>query len=159
MTIDRRLFLLTLSAPLYAAVPLTVLSPDDAKVVEALCAQIVPADDAPGAREAGVVYYIDTQLAGPLARFSAAYKTGIPALNAACLAQTGKSFPDLPFRAQSEFLHRVAAAPNSPPNQFFQLVIDHTMQGFYGSPNHGGNKDEASWKMLGIADVMEGHKH
>jgi hypothetical protein len=39
------------------------------------------------------------------------------------------------------------------------MVIDHTMQGFYGSPEHGGNRDEASWKMLGIVDVMEGHKH
>ena len=43
---------------------------------------------------------------------------------------------------------------------FFQMVVDHTMQGFYGSPKHGGNRGEASWKMLGIEAVMrEGHAH
>jgi gluconate 2-dehydrogenase gamma chain len=39
------------------------------------------------------------------------------------------------------------------------MVVDHTMQGFYGSPAHGGNRDEASWKMLGVTGVMEGHQH
>jgi len=39
---------------------------------------------------------------------------------------------------------------------FFQRQVDHMMQGFYGSPRHGGNKNEASWKMLGIAPNM-GH--
>jgi gluconate 2-dehydrogenase gamma chain len=33
---------------------------------------------------------------------------------------------------------------------FFQLIRDHTMQGFYGSPRHGGNRDYLSYKMLGI---------
>jgi hypothetical protein len=33
------------------------------------------------------------------------------------------------------------------------------MQGFYGSPTHGGNRDEASWKMLGIQEIMGGHQH
>ena len=28
----------------------------------------------------------------------------------------------------------------------------------FGSPAHGDNRDEASWKMLGITDVMEGHQ-
>jgi gluconate 2-dehydrogenase gamma chain len=29
-------------------------------------------------------------------------------------------------------------------------VCDHCMQGYYGSPRHGGNRDFASWKMLGL---------
>jgi gluconate 2-dehydrogenase gamma chain len=159
MNIDRRLFLLALSAPLYPAVPLGVLSAQEAQVVEALCAQIVPTDDAPGAKEAGVVYYIDKQLAGPLARFADAYRTGIPLLNTASREETGKLFCDLTFSEQRAFLLRVEATRDSQLNRFFQLVIDHTMQGFYGSPIHGGNQDEVSWKMLAIADVMEGHKH
>jgi hypothetical protein len=35
-----------------------------------------PADDAPGAKQAGVLYYIDQQLAGPLHRFGPAYHEG-----------------------------------------------------------------------------------
>ena len=34
---------------------------------------------------------------------------------------------------------------------FFDLVVAHTMQGFYGDPRHGGNRDAASWTMLGLA--------
>jgi gluconate 2-dehydrogenase gamma chain len=35
-------------------------------------------------------------------------------------------------------------------NGFFSMIVQHTMQGFYGSPRHGGNKDYASYKMLGL---------
>jgi gluconate 2-dehydrogenase gamma chain len=32
--------------------------------------------------------------------------------------------------------------------QFFRLIHDHAMQGFYGSPRHGGNKNNVSYKMM-----------
>ncbi|MEO8370553.1 MAG: gluconate 2-dehydrogenase subunit 3 family protein [Candidatus Solibacter sp.] len=145
--IDRRLFLLSaIPIPFYAASPLQVLSPREAVIVEALCDQIVPADDAPGARQAGVLYYIDRQLAGPLARFAPRYHAALPVFN---------GLPDLPFAEQTAFLQALKGEPAA----FFQLVIDHTMQSYYGSPEHGGNRDEASWKMLDIVDVMGGHKH
>jgi len=34
------------------------------------------------------------------------------------------------------------------PKKFFDLLLDRTMQGFYGSPRHGGNKNYMSFKML-----------
>ncbi len=34
--------------------------------------------------------------------------------------------------------------------EFFGYVVDHTMQGFYGDPRHGGNRDGVSWKMLNL---------
>jgi gluconate 2-dehydrogenase gamma chain len=34
--------------------------------------------------------------------------------------------------------------------QFFGKLVDHTMQGFYGSPRHGGNKDYMSYTMMGL---------
>ncbi len=36
------------------------------------------------------------------------------------------------------------------PAAFFRMVIAHTMQGFYGAPRHGGNKNYVSYKMLGV---------
>jgi gluconate 2-dehydrogenase gamma chain len=142
---DRRAFLLSAAAiPLYAAGPLQTFTPEEARIVEALCAQIIPADDVPGAKEAGVLYYIDRQLAGPLKRFAGAYKSGLPAF---------QKLPDLAFAEQTAFLKSLQS------NSFFSMVVDHTMQGFYGSPEHGGNRDEASWKMLGIVNEMAGHQH
>jgi gluconate 2-dehydrogenase gamma chain len=159
MRIGRRLFLSLLSAPWYPAVPLRVLSADEARVVEALCGQIIPADDWPGAVEAGVLYYIEKQLSGPFARFAGDYKSGVTALTSAARQHSGRAFTELDFAEQKAFLQRMEAAGDSELNRFWQMVIDHTMQGFYGSPIHGGNKGETSWKMLEIADVMEGHKH
>ena len=66
--VNRREFLV-LAVPLYAAGPLETYSRDEARPVEALCDQVIPADAATGAKKAGVLYYIDRQLAGPLRRF------------------------------------------------------------------------------------------
>jgi len=47
-------------------------------------------------------------------------------------------------KAPSELWKEVTQA------EFFKLLVEHTMQGFYGSPRHGGNRDYVSYKMLGI---------
>ena len=144
---DRRSFLAAgLAVPLYAAGPLETFSAVEARIVEALCDQIVPADDAPGAKAAGVLYYIDRQLAGPLKRFAPRYRSGLPAF---------AKVPDLPWAEQTAFLRTLTGESAS----FFNLVVDHTMQGFYGSPSHGGNQGEVSWKMLDIVPMMGGHSH
>ncbi len=153
--ISRRLFALQFAAPALYSGPLVWFTTGEAKVVEALTNQIIPADDAPGAVAAGVVYYIDKQLTGPLAKFAADYRNGIPLFQSACSKKTGKEFLSLSFDEQATYLRQIERE-----SSFFRMVIDHTMQGFYGSPKHGGNRDEASWKMLGIKDVMtEDHKH
>jgi gluconate 2-dehydrogenase gamma chain len=159
-SVNRREFLMV-AGPLYvyAAGPLQTFSRDEARLVEALCDQVVPADDTPGAKQAGVLYYIDRQLAGPLHRFQGAYHSGLSQFRDACQSRTGRDFTELPFPEQTEFLQDVEAGRVEKLDSFLRLVIDHTMQGFYGSPAHGGNRDEVSWEMLGIRDVMEGHTH
>jgi gluconate 2-dehydrogenase gamma chain len=149
--INRRLFLLSaVPVTFHAAGPLAVFTAAEARIVEALCAQIVPVDDAPlstpGAKEAGVLYYIDRQLAGPLARFQGRYRTGLAAF---------RELPEMPFAAQTAALQELKGESAA----FFALVVDHVMQGFYGDPSHGGNRGEASWTMMGIADAMGGHQH
>lgn len=157
--VNRREFLVAAAIPLYAAGPLQTFSRQEARLLEALCDQVIPADDAPGAKQAGVLYYIDRQLAGPLHRFQSAYRAGLSKLNEACQSRTGRDFAELPFPEQTKFLQEMEAGHAENLNSFWRLVIDHTMQGFYGSPAHGGNRGEASWEMLGIRDVMEGHTH
>ena len=158
MDLDRRLFTFAaLSAPLYAG-PWVLFTVEEAGLIEALLAQIVPADDSPGAREAGVAFYIDKQLAGPLKRFAPTYREAIPRFRQACREAMGREFTELPFAEQTAFLKQVEAGHPPGLASFFAMLVDHTMQGFYGSPEHGGNRDEASWKMLGITDVMEGHQ-
>jgi gluconate 2-dehydrogenase gamma chain len=153
---NRREFLAVAATPLYAAGPLQTFSSEEGRLVEALCDQIIPADDVAGAKEAGVLFYIDRQLAGPLHRFASSYHDNLPKLAAFCKQSKGREFTDLSFPQQTEFLKQLEAENLK---TFFALVVDHTMQGFYGSPKHGGNRGEVSWDSLGIRDVMEGHKH
>jgi gluconate 2-dehydrogenase gamma chain len=137
--------------------PWRVLTPDEARLVEAVSEQIIPADRDPGAKEAGVVHFIDRQLDGPYKRFAEKYHAGLACLAKTCLAMFGKPFEELPWPDQTRVLQALEASkapkaiwtkPSS--SEFFNLIRDHSMQGFYGSPRHGGNRHYASYKMLGL---------
>jgi gluconate 2-dehydrogenase gamma chain len=42
----------------------------------------------------------------------------------------------------------------------FEMVLAHSLQGFYGNPRHGGNKDYVSWKMIGVPPTqVRGRQH
>ncbi len=155
----RRTALLTATLPLYAAAPLGYLSKGEAAVVEALCEAIIPADQDPGAKEAGVLYYIDKQLQGALARNAALYRECIPLLARKCKEETGKEFIEMSVRERTEWLQKLEGGGPSRVSAFFLTVIEHTMQGFYGSPKHGGNRDMASWRMLKIEKWMHEGEH
>jgi gluconate 2-dehydrogenase gamma chain len=142
--IDRRHFVaLAALAAQGQAAPLQFFSKDEARWIETLMDHIIPADDTPGARETGCLYYLDSQLLSALARFAPAYRHGLAAF------QT--RFPDFLARNSAEQLRMLESLKS---DSFFDMLIDHTMQGFYGSPAHGGNRDAASWKMLGIEKYM-----
>src|ERR1700686_2221138 len=58
-------------------IPLRFFTEEEALIVAAAAARIFPSDDSgPGAREAGVVVYIDRQLAGPYGRDRHRYTQG-----------------------------------------------------------------------------------
>lgn len=129
---------------------------DEAGTVDAVCAQIIPADRDAGAREARVVAYIDIQLTKHFRKYQRTYRQGIAGVDSDSLQRFGKRFVDLPPGQQTEVLKGIeqnAAA-------FFALILDHTRQGFYGDPRHGGNYQMASWKMLKIPfPPVRGRQH
>lgn len=132
------------------------------ELATALADAIVPPDDEfPGAGEAGFVQYLDRQLAGPLERFSPLYRLGLLALDETAQRLAGKGFLELTAEERTGLLEKVESGeaegpewPEFAAQVFFRSAIDHVMQSYYGSPEHGGNRDMASWKMLGIVDVM-----
>ena len=137
--------------------PWRVLTPEEAALVDAVSEQIIPADRDPGAREAGVVHFIDRQLDGPYKPLADTYRKGLR-----CLAQTSQALFGLPFERldwpdQTRLLRamesgKVPAGLWTDPSsrEFFGLLREHTMQGFYGSPRHGGNKNYVSYRMMGL---------
>lgn len=137
--------------------PFTTLTAEEAHLVDLVCEQIIPADKDPGAHEAGVVYFIDKQLRGPYKRFLGKYRKGLKFLQQTSLALFQKPFEALPWLDQTRLLQSLESGKvpkdiwtEPGAKEFFNLLRDHTMQGFYGSPKHGGNRNYASYKMMGL---------
>jgi len=130
---------------------------DEARTLAAIADQIIPPDQDAGASWAGVVNYIDRQLCGPFQILQKTYREGLAAIDQTSRSLHGKLFADLDPPQQVALLHAVEQGfvPAAPWQQkssaeFFRLILDHIMQGYYGDPRHGGNREGVSWKMLGI---------
>ena len=120
----------------------------EGRTLAALCDQIVPPDDYPGAAQAGAVEFIDHQLMRHYRKHRAAYRRGLAETDQISIATFGHDFASLAFAQQTDIVH-VLEGQRRP---FFDLVLTHTMQSFYGSPRHGGNRDAVSWRMLGVTE-------
>jgi gluconate 2-dehydrogenase gamma chain len=168
MILDRRTFLkrgvagfgslLLMPSCLKQASPYRFFTPAEAKCVIALCEQIIPEDEfGGGATEAGVINYIDRQLVAVFDYDQVVYQQGLAALQEFCLGFYGKRFESLDGEIQIRTIKMMESGRmpeehwgDLEPGRFFSLVISHTMQGFYGPPRHGGNKNYMSYKMMGL---------
>ena len=126
--------------------PWRFLTAAEGRTLAAICEQIIPTDQTPGAAWAGVVNFIDRQLMGPYRRQQAAYRTGLREIDQAAVAKFGKDFASLDAQQQTGLIQSLTGGSK----RFFSTVIAHTMQGYYGDPRHGGNRDAVSWRMLGV---------
>jgi gluconate 2-dehydrogenase gamma chain len=116
----------------------------EAETSGAICERIIPADQDPGASSTGVLNYIDLQLMGPLKKHRRLYRQGLAGVEDFSYARFGKRFAALAASEQDVVLAAIETKP------FFELIRDHSMQGFYGDPRHGGNREYASWRMLDV---------
>jgi len=133
-----------------------------------------------GGKEAGCAVFLDRQLsgdygnavttyrlgpviqdglpqAGPQYKDTPAerYKLGLAALNDVAKARnSGKNFTELSGVEQDDLLRRIESGeiPLSGVNGqlFFNMLVQNMREGFFSDPLYGGNKDMASWKMLGF---------
>lgn len=137
--------------------PWQFFSEEEAACVSAICEQIIPTDElGPGAAYAGVIFYIDKQLDEIFLWDRELYRKGIPAIQESADILHSKKFEELGFEEQTRFLELMEK--NSLPgdlwedsirqSDFFRKITQHSMQGFYGSPRHGGNKNYISYKLM-----------
>lgn len=153
---------------------------DEAAVIEAAVDRLIPPDNrAPGGKDAGCAVFIDRQLAGPYGRAeglymrppfmpaaatqgyqlpdspAARYRTGLKALADYIKGNfAGKSFRDLAPNDQDTVLKGLEsgsiALKGVKSAEFFALVLTNTQEGFFADPIYGGNRDMASWRMIGF---------
>jgi|SRR5882672_1823489 len=154
----------------------------EARAVEAAVARLIPADEnGPGAKEAGAAVFIDLQLAsawgngdhfyrhGPFLpgtpqqgyqlAFTPAetFRLGLAGLDASARKAHGTAFADLTPAQQDALLAQAELGKLDlgalPSAVFFGALLDATMEGFFGDPAYGGNRDKVGWKLVGFPGV------
>ena len=140
-------------------VPLRFFTAEEARVVSAACARIFPSDaSGPGATEAGVVIFIDRQLAGPYGRDKYRYTKGPFVESYPEHGYQGKENPREIYRAGvatlGDFGGLSAADQDGKlksieKSRFFQLLRTHTIEGMFSDPMHGGNAGLIGWQLVG----------
>ena len=132
------------------------LNDDDAATVAAFAERLMPgAPGKPGARDAGVLNYIDLALSGAYADQQDFYRRGLAALDAHCRTNYKESFVKLDAARQDAVITALeqgkAPAFMWPSAQaFFNTVRTHTMEGMFADPVYGGNKNFAGWVLIGF---------
>jgi gluconate 2-dehydrogenase gamma chain len=141
-------------------IPLHFFNPAEAATVMAATSRIFPADESgPGAKETGVVVYIDRHLAGPYGADRHRYtqppfESGVPELG-----YQGQATPADIYREGLKGLAGFHLLPPAEQDQaltqiesslFFSLLRQHTIEGMFGDPVHGGNVDMLGWQLLGF---------
>src|SRR5262249_44581817 len=130
------------------------LSADQYRMVDRLAEMIIPADDTPGAKQAGGPEFIDFMLAnrGPVstareirstadgiaagADAQSRFVSGLEWMNARCQSEFGRQFMQCTGEQQNGLLEELAYKSKFTPatesgRAFFQMVRDYTVVGYY----------------------------
>ena len=171
----------TVAAPAADEGVLFFFNDEEARFVRLAVERLIPEDsEGPGAGRAGVLYFIDGQLAsaygagarmylkGPWVpnatpqqgyqlRFSPAelYRVGIEETRAHVRgAYGGREFWDLGEPVMDDVLRGLEKGtidlPSLPAPVFFETLLANTVEGFFADPAYGGNRDMVGWRMVGF---------
>ena len=133
------------------------------RTLRALVDRIVPADDFPSAWEAGAGEFLQALLSGDLRARASDVESGLRIVDAEARARhVVTTFADLGDEEQDALVTDLLAGRTRvewdavAADTFLTLVVSLTVQGFYGDPDNGGNRDGVSWDMIGYRYLPEG---
>jgi gluconate 2-dehydrogenase gamma chain len=161
------------------AEPLLILNETEHAFVVAAVDTLIPADElSPSGSDCGCAVYIDRQLASAWGGGAKMYRAGpffkgkpeqgyqlpltpaeffiagIAAANEWSRKTYGRDFdrlePDKRIEALKTMQEGKAEFADLSSRAFFARLLTLTMEGFFGDPIYGGNRNKASWRMLGF---------
>jgi gluconate 2-dehydrogenase gamma chain len=144
----------------YRGERLQALTVRQARFIDAIAARILPTTDTPGAVEAGSVFYIDRALAGPYPQLLSRYTRGLRALSKYAKGRFGASFDTLNGEQQDSVLGDLESGKITELRDgeaFFELLRTHVLEGVFGEPSYGGNRDMIGWKLVGFPGQQWGY--
>ena len=140
------------------------LTAEEAVEIEAIAARIIPTTDTPGAREAGVIYFIDRALVTFASENQKSIHEGLPDLQARVreLFPGTQKFSAATSEQQDQVLKsldqeqpgsagRRGRRSRQAGQSFFETVRILTVNGFLIDPESDkrGNRDAVGWKVIG----------
>jgi Gluconate 2-dehydrogenase subunit 3 len=134
--------------PEAAVVGPSVLDAAELADLEAITAQIIPTDSTPGAREAGVVQFIDRALSSFFAPLAAEFRAGLAEFRKGVRTR----FPESTSFAALTSAQQIESLTAIEHSTFFAAVRELTVLGMFSSPAYGGNRDAVGWRLLGFRD-------
>jgi gluconate 2-dehydrogenase gamma chain len=166
------------ASPPPAAEPLLTLTATEAAFLSAAYDTFIPADRlSPSGTDCGLLTFIDHQLAGAWGGGAKLYRSGpfvkgtreqgyqlsltpreffaagIKAANDWTRKTYGKDFDRLSGAERDAALEAMdsgkAEFNEINAKQFFEMLLQSAMEGFFADPIYGGNRDKVSWRMVG----------
>jgi hypothetical protein len=121
---------------------------------------LIPADDFPGAYDAGVCNYLERLLHTDLAAHAEVFRAGIDAIDTEALARYNARFAVLTPDQQRATLAGIESGMVKTswpiaPSRFFEMLVNTTAEGYYSDPEQGGNRGCASWVMTGFEEAVD----
>lgn len=168
--------------------PLLTLTATEHAFFVAAADTLIPADElSPSGSDCGVANFIDRQLAGAYGTGARLYRqgpfpkgkpeqgyqlslnpreffrAGVAAANQYTRKAFGKDFDRLNEAQRIEALKAMeqgkAEFTGFGSAMFFGALLQITMEGFFADPIYGGNRDMASWKMVGYPGLPATYRH
>jgi gluconate 2-dehydrogenase gamma chain len=165
--------------------PLLTLTATEHAFFSAAADTMIPPDNlSPSGSECGVANFIDRQLAGAGARLYRQgpfpkgkpeqgyqlslnprefFRAGIASANEFTRKAYGKDFDRLTEEQRIAVLKTMeegkAEFSGFGSAMFFNALLQITMEGFFADPMYGGNRDMASWKMVGYPGLPATYRH
>ena len=118
---------------------------------------LIPADDFPGAYEAGVCDYLRRLFETDLSNEAEFFSTGLDRVELEARARFGAPFVNLTTAQQTITLETIQQGDLLTPwpissQRFFEMLVCTAAEGFYSDPQQGGNRGAVSWAMTGFED-------
>ena len=123
---------------------------------------LIPADDFPSGSQADVVHFLQGLFEHELSGRLADLERGLRQLDTETQAVYQRSFSDLEAAAQHDLIAALLSGTAATDwgeltaSDFLDWLIRLSVQGFYGDPGNGGNRDGVAWKMLEYHPLPEG---
>lgn len=127
---------------------------DASLILKAVSDRMIPKDDWPSATDGGVLTYLERYSVQDAAVWTNVIEPGLRALHAEALVLHQEPYWELSAHEQDQLLHD--AELDSFPDWlvssklFFDTLLSLVVEGYYGSPEAGGNEGGKSWDMIGF---------